>query len=162
MNFGRGREIRPPDFPRKRPPEPPIYASARNLATCEQSCSKTWAPASRREWSIAGPRLRPKPPVRQATRAPENAPPGTPRPPPPHMTSRQGHKIRPSDFSRKYLPKPQIYASARNRATCEQDCRKTWAPAGRRERSISGPRLRPEPPVRQATPAPDNAPPKTR
>ena len=28
---------------------------------CEQNCSKTWAPADRRDWSVFGPRLRPEP-----------------------------------------------------------------------------------------------------
>ena len=45
---------------------------------CEQNCSKTWAPAGRRDWSVCGPRLRPEPLLTHARGAPRSAPPNTP------------------------------------------------------------------------------------
>ena len=109
MNSRRGPETPISGFPRRRLRESQISASARNRAICGRGDSQTRAPAGRRNWSLFGPRFRRRPPQRQATQTPGNAPP---------KFKRRDPGIPVSGFPKQRPRKSKIFASARNRPIC--------------------------------------------
>ena len=60
-------------------------------------------------------------------------------------------------FPRRCPRKSQIFASTRNRAICGRGDPQTRTPAGRRNRSISGPRFHRKSPLKRATETSENA-----
>ena len=97
------------------------------------------------EMRVSEPRFRQKPPEKRATEASERAPPESKRPPPRALWRYPGIPI--SGSPRQYCRKPQIFASARNRATCGRGDSQMRAFAGWRSWSVAGPHLRRTPPL---------------